>query len=107
MNRVCSTTDVPMGEGRVVHVGGNRVALFRTPTGWYAIDHACPHAGGPLADGIAADCSVICPLHERRFALDTGEPIGHDGPPVRTYRVLVGDTEVFVEVEPARIPAAA
>ena len=39
-----------------------------------------PGYAGP--DGITADCSVICPLHERRFALDTGAPIGHDGPGV-------------------------
>ena len=102
MNTVCRVDDVPMGEGRVVHVEGHRVALFRTPTGWYAIDHACPHAGGPLADGIASDCSVICPLHERRFALDTGAPIGHEGPGVTTYPVEVrGDAVLIGITQPA------
>ncbi|WP_205697693.1 nitrite reductase (NAD(P)H) small subunit [Conexibacter sp. SYSU D00693] len=93
---VCSVDDVPAGEGRSIDVEGRRIALFNTPTGWYAIDHACPHAGGPLADGIAADCSVICPLHERRYALDTGAPIGHAGGPVATHRVQVLDGRVCV-----------
>ena len=103
----CRVDDVPMGEGRAVTLRGRRVALFRTPTGWYAVDHACPHAGGPLADGIAADCSVICPLHERRFALDTGAPIGHDGPPVAAHRVEVRGDAVLVELTPVPLPAAA
>jgi nitrite reductase (NADH) small subunit len=108
MIRACRVDDVPVGEGRAVTVAGRRVALFRTTTGaWYALDHACPHADGPLADGITADCSVICPLHERRFALDTGEPIGHDGPGVAAHRVELRDGHVFVELAPAVLPAAA
>jgi nitrite reductase (NADH) small subunit len=101
----CDVDDIPAGEGRTVTIDGRRIALFRTAAGWYAIDHACPHAGGPLADGIAADCSVICPLHERRFALDTGAPIGHDGPGVQAHRVEVHGTRVHVALGvPARTP---
>jgi nitrite reductase (NADH) small subunit len=104
MTYACHVDDIPAGEGRTVRVDGRRVAIFRTATGWYAIDHACPHAGGPLADGIAADCSVICPLHERRFALDTGEPIGHDGPAVAAHHVEVRGDAVYVAVG---VPATA
>lgn len=104
----CHVGDVPAGEGRAVTIAGRRIAIFRTAAGWFAIDQACPHAGGPLADGIAADCSVICPLHERRFALDTGAPIGHDGPAVAAHRVEIRDHRVFVALAPAaELPAAA
>lgn len=95
--RACHVDDVPPGEGRAVTVDGRRIALFRAETGWYALDHACPHAGGPLADGILADCRVICPLHERAFDLATGECLsGGDG--VRAYPVHVRGGEVFVAV---------
>ena len=108
MTHACRIDDIPLGEGRTVTVAGRRIALFRTPAGWYAIDHACPHAGGPLADGLAADCSVICPLHERRFALDTGAPIGHDGPGVEAHTVVLRGDEVYVSLgRPAEVPAAA
>jgi nitrite reductase (NADH) small subunit len=103
----CDVDDIPAGEGRTVTIDGHRIALFRTAAGWYAIDHACPHAGGPLADGIAADCSVICPLHERRFALDTGAPIGHDGPGVQAHLVEVHGDRVHVAIGvPARTAPA-
>lgn len=107
MIRACRVSDVPLGEGRAVTLAGRRVAVFRTTAGWYALDHACPHASGPLADGITADCSVICPLHERRFALDTGAPIGHDGPGVTAHRVVVRGDDVLVALAGAAAAVAA
>lgn len=70
--------DVPMLEGRSVQFGARRVAVYRLPSGWAAIDHACPHEAGPLADGIVADACVTCPLHGWRFDLATGRRIGGD-----------------------------
>jgi nitrite reductase (NADH) small subunit len=92
----CSVDDVPLGEGRALTLDGRRIALFHTVAGWFAIDDTCPHARGPLSDGIAADCSVICPLHERRFDLATGEPLGHSGPSVEVYAVEVHGPHVHV-----------
>jgi nitrite reductase/ring-hydroxylating ferredoxin subunit len=49
---------------------------------------------------------VICPLHERRFALDTGAPIGHDGPGVAAHRVEVRGEDVLVALaQPAAVAA--
>jgi nitrite reductase [NAD(P)H] small subunit len=90
--------DVPMLEGRSARYGGGRIAVFRTPDGWAAIDHACPHAGGPLSDGIVADSCVICPLHNRRFDLITGEQVGGTDR-VITYEVRERDG--MLEVRPA------
>jgi nitrite reductase (NADH) small subunit len=95
MTRLGSADDVPLLEGRSVEVDGRRLAVFRTPTGYHAIDHACPHAGGPLADGIVAGGCVTCPLHGLRFDLDTGE--GSDGcSRVRTYEVLERDGALWL-----------
>jgi nitrite reductase/ring-hydroxylating ferredoxin subunit len=106
MIRACHIDDVPLGEGRVRTIAGRRVALFHTARGWFALDHACPHAGGPLADGITAECSVICPLHDRRFALDSGAPIGHDGSGVAAHHVEVRGDEVLVALAAPEAVAA-
>jgi nitrite reductase (NADH) small subunit len=93
--RVCGVDDVPLGEGRAVLAGARHVAVFRAEDGWFALDATCPHRGGPLADGIVARRTVICPLHERRFDLATGrECLG--GYRVATYRVEVRAGEVYL-----------
>jgi nitrite reductase (NADH) small subunit len=98
MTRACRIEDIPVGEGRVVAVGGRRVAVFHAADGVHALDAACPHRGGPLADGLLADASVTCPLHLRRFDLATGEPIGHDCAAVAVHAVEVRAGVVYVTV---------
>lgn len=82
--------DVPMLEGRSVLVGERRIAIFRLPAGWAAVEHACPHEDGPLADGIVADACVTCPLHGWRFDLHSGLRVGGEER-VTTYRVRERD----------------
>jgi nitrite reductase (NADH) small subunit len=83
--------DIPLLEGRSVQVGERRVAVFRLPQGWAAVDHACPHAGGPLADGMVSDACVTCPLHAQRFSLITGERQDGAGPGVQVHEVRERD----------------
>ena len=91
MIRIGRADEIPMLEGRSVLVGGRRIAVFRTPDGFRALDHACPHQGGPLSDGIVADRCVTCPLHGWRFDLLTGERLGGEGPALATYDVRERD----------------
>jgi nitrite reductase (NADH) small subunit len=95
--RVCGVEDVPLGEGRAVVVSGRRLAVFRAEDGWFALDATCPHRGGPLADGIVASRTVICPLHERRFDLATGEERPSGGYCVAVHRIEVRGEDVYLD----------
>jgi nitrite reductase (NADH) small subunit len=83
--------DIPLLEGRSVTVDDRRIAVFRLLDGWAAIDHACPHRGGPLSDGLVADGCVTCPLHNQRFSLLTGEREDAPGAGVDVYAVRERD----------------
>jgi nitrite reductase (NADH) small subunit len=98
MNYACRVDDVPLGEGRAVTLCDRCIALFRTPNGWYALDAACPHRGGPLADGIVSDRTVICPLHERRFDLATGAALTSNDDDVASHEVEVRGDRVYVAI---------
>jgi nitrite reductase (NADH) small subunit len=95
--RVGAVDDVPLLEGRSVTVDGRRVAVFRLPDGWAAIDAACPHRGGPLSDGLVAERCVTCPLHGRRFDLATGEQHGGDDV-VAVHDVQERDGDLWVRL---------
>jgi len=89
--------DIPLLEGRSTSIDGRRIAIFRLPTGFAAIDAHCPHAAGPLADGIVADACVTCPLHGRRFDLATGEALNGDEH-VAVHEVRVEAGELWVRL---------
>jgi nitrite reductase (NADH) small subunit len=106
MVRACAVADVPVGERREVTISGRSVALFRSRSGWYALDNRCPQMGGPLTDGCVPDCSVMCPLHERRFDPARGEALP-TGRGVTAHRVTILVGEVFVSLGASSAEAGA
>jgi nitrite reductase (NADH) small subunit len=92
--RIGPISQIPCGEGRNFEVNGARLAVFRTRSGEvYATQAACPHLGGPLADGLLDAATVVCPLHDRAFDLRTG--IGPDCT-ITTYAVQIEDGEILL-----------
>jgi nitrite reductase (NADH) small subunit len=105
--RVGRAADIPLLEGRSVSVAGRRIAVFRLPQGFVALDGTCPHSGGPLSDGIVADSCVSCPLHGWRFDLRSGAALGQH-PSVAAHEVLERDGELWLRLAPAaELPRAA
>lgn len=90
-HRLGPLADIPVGEARVYAAGGRQIAVFRLRSGGLrATEAACPHAGGPLADGLTDGRVVVCPLHGNTFDLTTGiSPSG--APPVACYPIRVSD----------------
>jgi nitrite reductase (NADH) small subunit len=105
--------DVPLWEGRRVTLpDGRRIAVFHTDAGFLAVDAVCPHADGPLQDGLVADGCVTCPLHGWRFDLRDGSRIGaRDGDAeatLATYEVEIGgEGELLLLVAAGELASAA
>jgi len=87
---------IPLGQGRTYVVDGRAIAVFRQRDGQlFATQNACPHRGGPLADGIIGAGKVICPLHARQFDLTTGASV-EGGYAVQTYPVRMEGGEIIL-----------
>ena len=93
--RITALDNLPLREGRVVTIGSREIALFNLGDRVLATASRCPHRGGPLADGIVCDRAVTCPLHDRRFDLETGAALT-TGEGVAAHAVEVVGERVYV-----------
>src|SRR6185295_3665916 len=88
---------IPPGQGRLFVVRGVRVAVFRTRDGSvFATQAACPHKGGPLADGIIGNRTLICPLHACGFDVGSGKPVGHTFGGLKVYPIELNPQEDLI-----------
>ncbi|MBF9060782.1 nitrite reductase small subunit NirD [Rhodobacterales bacterium HKCCSP123] len=92
-----SLEDVPLRGARLVRTRAGCIAVFRTAEAEvFAASNACPHKGGPLAEGIVHGTRVTCPLHNWVFDLETGAAVGEDAR-IATYPVRVEGGRILID----------
>jgi nitrite reductase (NADH) small subunit len=90
--------EIPPGEGRAFVAAGTQVAVFRLRDGsLHATQAACPHAGGPLADGLTDVNVLVCPLHQYAYRWSDGAST-NGANPIRVFAVREEDGAIVVEV---------
>ncbi|SFR39509.1 nitrite reductase small subunit NirD [Litoreibacter janthinus] len=90
---------VPQRGARLIKTAHGCVAVFRTGEDEvFALDNACPHKNGPLAEGIVHGKAVTCPLHNWVISLETGEVQGTDTGQVMTYPAKVVEGRITLDV---------
>lgn len=105
---VAALDEVPRRGARVLRTEAGCVAVFRTgDDAVFALDNACPHKKGPLADGIVHGRTVTCPLHNWVFSLETGEAQGADEGRVATWAARVEGGRILLDAAflARRVPA--
>ena len=92
-----SVAGIPLGQGRVFEVGSLSIAVFRSRDGSvFATQAGCPHRGGPLADGILGQRTLICPLHGCGFDVASGRPAGHAYGGLRIFPISLDSREQLI-----------
>jgi thiamine pyrophosphate-dependent acetolactate synthase large subunit-like protein/nitrite reductase/ring-hydroxylating ferredoxin subunit len=102
--RVADVGDMKPGEVRPAQAGTRTIALTRYNDQYGALDNACPHQGGPLAEGSiepgAEDkCWLRCPWHGWDFDPLTGRSPGSHDDGVPLYPVEERDDGIYVAVK--------
>ena len=90
--------DLAEGQATVVQVNGQGIALFCVGGRYYALEAACPHEGGSLADGDIQGLRVICPWHGHDFHLKTGKCELDPDLQALTYPVKVDRDDLLIEM---------
>ncbi|MGE4606354.1 MAG: non-heme iron oxygenase ferredoxin subunit [Myxococcota bacterium] len=100
MVKIAQVGDLSPGEGKVIEVESQSIALFNVDGTFHAMQNTCTHAGGPLGEGELEGHDVTCPWHGAQFNVTTGKVLGPPaGSDVKSFVVTVEGDEVLVDLE--------
>jgi nitrite reductase/ring-hydroxylating ferredoxin subunit len=94
------TSDIPENSVKRFEVGNQVLAVYNIDGSFYVTDDECTHGAASLADGILDGEIIECSMHFGAFNAKTGEAV--QAPcsiPLRTYKVIVRDGELCVDLE--------
>jgi len=94
--KVLKAEDLPIGKSAIILVDGQEIAVFNYKNEYFAILNKCPHKGGPLGEGRVQEGIVICPNHEWRFELKTGNSMQNPEMKVKIFPVRIKDEKIYV-----------
>ncbi|MCH7412973.1 Rieske 2Fe-2S domain-containing protein [Belliella sp. R4-6] len=73
---------------KVVLLGSTRICISRVGEVFYAFETHCPHRKAELKQGMVTSFGeIVCPLHEYRFDMQTGDVKSGSCGELKTYRV--------------------
>ena len=94
--KVLQAEDLPIGKSAIILVDDVEIALFNYKGEIYAVANKCPHKGGPLGEGRVQEGVIVCPSHEWRFELKTGNSMQNPEMRVEVFPVRVKDEKIYV-----------
>jgi nitrite reductase/ring-hydroxylating ferredoxin subunit len=97
--KIANKNEIREGNGKEVHVNGQRIALFLSNNKYYAIEALCRHQDGSLAPGKIEGEVVECPLHFWHYNIRTGELLDYmEGVKLNTFDVEIRKNEIYLDV---------
>ena len=84
---------------KAFEIEGKRIAVFRTPEGFRALDDVCSHEYSLLSEGEVWDGQVYCPKHGSAFDLETGAACGLPATDsVKTWNLKIEGGDVWAQL---------
>jgi len=91
-------SDVRPGQVKLVHLDGQRIAVYNVGGDFYATQEECTHADGPLSEGELKGGTIVCPWHDSCFDVTNGQvQRGPATQPLKTFRVIIEGDVARVE----------
>jgi nitrite reductase/ring-hydroxylating ferredoxin subunit len=98
--RVADAGAIEPGTAKPFSIGRYDIAVFNIDGDLFALENACPHQGGPIADGSLEGSMVTCPWHAWCFDVRTGRMTLGDFATIPRFDVRIEDGSIFVSTEP-------
>ncbi|MFK8014404.1 MAG: Rieske 2Fe-2S domain-containing protein [Gammaproteobacteria bacterium] len=88
------------GRARLVHVAGERVAVFRYGDKVSAVSAVCQHQNGPLGEGCVIDGLITCPWHGYQYDPQTGASPAPFNERIPTFNVRIDQGKIMIDPVP-------
>ncbi len=95
---VAKVADLQPGTCQSVELRDVGVALFNVDGTIYALDNTCPHAGGPLGEGILDGKLIACPWHGWKFDVTSGTCMKNPSDSWKVPSYEVRETDGLIQV---------
>lgn len=90
---------VPRGGVKVVTISGKRLVVFHgRDNSWLVCNEACPHEGGPLAEGTFGNGKITCSIHQYAYDAKTGACNMASGGVLQVYPHEIRDGMVMAKL---------
>ena len=87
------------GTMKLVSVEGLPVLLIKQSGQVYAIDNRCPHQGCGFSGGKLDGAVIVCPCHDWRFSLKTGEYEEEPAMKLKFYELKIKAGKIWIKLD--------
>ena len=91
--------DLKDGSMKAVSVEGTKILLIRQGGQIYAVDNRCPHQGCAFSGGKLDGGFIVCPCHDWRFNLESGEYEQEPSFVLKRYEWTIKDGKIWVKLD--------
>ena len=96
---VLEEKELQEGTMKLIRVEGLPVLLIKQLGQIYAIDNRCPHMACGFSGGSLDGNVIICPCHDWRFDLKTGEYEDDPSMTLKSYEWKIESGKILVKVD--------
>jgi 3-phenylpropionate/trans-cinnamate dioxygenase ferredoxin subunit len=90
---------IPVNTLRGAYIGDKKICIVNNQHTFYAVSDLCPHQRASLSKGFLNSFGeIICPLHQYRFNLKSGQESDNRSDFLERYTIRVDDEGVFVRL---------
>ena len=96
---VLEENELQEGSMKLVSIEGVPILLIKQHGQIFAIDNRCPHQGCGFSGGTLDGLVVVCPCHDWRFDLKTGEYEEDPEMKLLSYECKVESSKIWVRLD--------
>jgi 3-phenylpropionate/trans-cinnamate dioxygenase ferredoxin subunit len=92
-------SEIQENKPKLVRAEGKQVLFIKHNGKIYVLDDRCPHMGCKFSGGTLDGDFIVCPCHDWRFNIETGEYENNPEYVLMTYPFKIKNGKVWVKLE--------